>query len=76
MSKKQNLKFDSLVSIVMPAYNSEKYISDSINSVVLQTYNMWELIIVNDGSNDNTASIVKSFKKIEPRIRNSVKIYA
>ena len=51
-----------LVSIIMPLYNSEKYISDSINSVINQTYQNWELLIVDDCSMDNSVEIVKSFK--------------
>lgn len=52
----------SLVSIIMPAYNSESYIKESINSVIQQTYKTWELIIIDDCSADNTISIVNSFK--------------
>jgi len=51
-----------LVSIIMPAYNAQDYIKQSIQSVVKQTYNNWELLIINDGSTDNTVSIVESFK--------------
>ena len=58
-----------LVSIVMPAYNSEKYISDSINSVIKQTYTDWELIIIDDCSKDNTLSIVKEFQATYNNIR-------
>lgn len=51
-----------LVSIVMPSYNSEKYIKDSIESVLNQTYPFWELLIVDDCSTDKTVEIIKSFK--------------
>jgi len=47
-----------LVSIVMPVYNGEKYIDDAIRSVIQQQYIFWELIIVNDGSTDNTKNII------------------
>ncbi|HOL75210.1 MAG TPA: glycosyltransferase, partial [Bacteroidales bacterium] len=50
-----------LVSIIIPVYNGEKYISDTIQSVIDQTYKNWELIIVDDGSTDNTADVVKQF---------------
>lgn len=51
-----------LVSVIMPSYNSEKYIKDSIESVLNQTYPFWELLIVDDCSIDNTVDIIKSFK--------------
>lgn len=56
-----------LVSIVMPSYNTAKYIADSIQSVINQTYSNWELLIVDDCSTDNTEEIVASFN--DERIR-------
>lgn len=50
-----------LVSIVMPSYNCEKYIEASIKSVLSQTYTNWELLIVDDCSQDNTLKIIESF---------------
>ncbi len=50
-----------LVSIIMPSYNTGEYIADSINSVLSQTYKNWELIIVDDCSNDNTDEVINSF---------------
>ena len=52
---------NNLVSIIMPSYNTAKFISDSINSVLSQTYSNWELIIVDDCSSDNTDEIVSPF---------------
>ena len=49
------------VSIIMPAYNAEKYIAASIESVLAQTFLGWELIVIDDGSTDATAVIVKQF---------------
>ena len=50
-----------LVSIIMPSYNTAKYISDSIESIQAQTYTNWELIIVDDCSTDNSIEIIQSF---------------
>ncbi|WP_290738293.1 glycosyltransferase family 2 protein [Fibrobacter sp. UBA3718] len=50
----------SLVSIIMPSYNTAPYIAESINSVVAQTYEDWELIIVDDASTDSTDEVVNS----------------
>ncbi|MBZ5857989.1 glycosyltransferase family 2 protein [Flavihumibacter profundi] len=58
----------SLVSIIMPAYNSEKFISDAIKSVQNQSYSRWELIVVNDGSTDGTPAIINKFENEDNRI--------
>lgn len=52
---------DGLVSVIMPSWNTAKYIGDSIQSVIDQTYQNWELIIVDDCSTDNTDDVVASF---------------
>jgi len=57
-----------LVSIITPTYNHEKYIGACIESVRNQTFPDWEMIIINDGSNDNTAKIIKSFVNLDERI--------
>src|SRR4051812_16878681 len=56
-----------LVSVVMPMYNAALYVSEAIASLQSQTYEHWELIVVNDGSTDKSADIVRSFH--DPRIR-------
>ena len=57
------------VSIVMPCYNAEKYISEAIESILLQTYTNWELIIVDDGSIDESKNIINKFKQKDARIK-------
>ena len=55
---------DDLVSIIMPAYNAEKYIEEAIQSVLKQTYTNWELILVNDGSTDNSLKICEKYGEL------------
>ena len=50
-----------LISVIIPMYNAEKYISKNINSILSQTYSYFELIIVNDGSTDNSLDVVYKF---------------
>ncbi|MGE4346964.1 MAG: glycosyltransferase family 2 protein [Flavobacteriaceae bacterium] len=59
---------NSLVSIITPTFNSEKYIQQTIQSVQNQTYQNWEMIIVDDCSSDNTIQIVEEIVKQESRI--------
>ena len=64
MSKKE-----ALVSIVMPAYNCEKYVVEAINSVLAQKYRNWELLVLDDGSKDNTLRIIEEFSQKDSRIK-------
>lgn len=57
---------EGLVSVIMPSWNTEKFIAESIQSVIDQTYTNWELLIVDDCSTDNTDEVVRSFE--DPRI--------
>ena len=61
------MRHSPLVSIILPAYNAEKYIREAINSILAQTLTDFELIILDDGSADNTAKIIKSYT--DDRIR-------
>lgn len=57
-----------LVSVIVPAYNVEKYITETIDSVIGQTYTNLEIIIVNDGSSDSTPEILNLYAKRDKRI--------
>ena len=57
------------VSIITPTYNSERFIAETILSVQAQTYQNWEMIIVDDCSTDRTAEIVASFQEKDSRIK-------
>jgi glycosyltransferase involved in cell wall biosynthesis len=58
-----------LVSVLMTAYNREKYIAEAIESVLASTYKNLELIVVDDGSTDKTVEIVRAFEKKDPRVK-------
>jgi len=58
-----------LVSIVMPAYNAEKYIEQAIQCILDQTYTNWELLIADDASTDNTNAIIKKYALKDSRIK-------
>lgn len=60
---------EPLVSIITPAYNSEKFINETIKSVVEQTYKNWEMIIVDDCSHDRTCEIVNTWSEKDQRIK-------
>lgn len=60
---------NSLVSIITPCFNSEKFIAKTIQSVQNQTYTNWEMIIVDDASTDNTVSIISKFARNDKRIK-------
>lgn len=60
---------NKLISIVTASYNYEDYIKETIESVINQTYTNWELIIVDDGSKDNSVEVIKSYCKKDKRIK-------
>lgn len=70
---KSELKDYGLVSIIMPNYNGGKYLTDTIKSVLAQTYQNWELIFVDDCSTDNSLEIVNSFGDKRIRILQNEK---
>ena len=52
----------SLVSVLMPAYNHERYVAAAVESVLSQTYPEWELIVIDDASQDGTWEVLQSFE--------------
>ena len=62
-------KIYPLISVVIPAYNAEQFLDETLESVLSQTYENWECIIVNDGSTDNTESIAKKWCEKDSRFR-------
>lgn len=65
MGQEENL----IISIVVPNYNSERYIKEFLDSMIRQTYSSWELIIVDDGSSDKSPEIIKQYAETDKRIR-------
>ena len=57
------------ISIIIPVYNAEVFLNESLQSVIAQTYQDWELLIIDDCSTDNSASIIKQYVEQDSRIR-------
>src|SRR5690625_536608 len=62
-------EIQALVSVITPAYNAERFIAEAIESVQKQTYEHWEMIIVDDQSKDQTVQIVKQYVEVDDRIK-------
>lgn len=60
---------DDLISVIVPVYNGEKYLIDSLDSVLNQTYKNLEIILVDDGSTDGSLDILKHYEKIDYRVK-------
>jgi glycosyltransferase involved in cell wall biosynthesis len=58
-----------LVSIITPCYNGSKYIKETIESVLAQTYKDWEMFVIDDGSKDDSAQIVQEYAQKDSRIK-------
>ena len=63
------MKLQPLISVVIPAYNAEQFLDETLESVLSQTYENWECIIVNDGSTDSTESVAKKWCEKDSRFR-------
>ncbi len=59
---------NDLISIITPVFNVERYVARCLNSIINQTYTNWELILVNDGSTDNSGYICRDFAQKDKRI--------
>ena len=61
-------KYIPLVSVVIPTFNSENFVTEALNSVINQTYSNFEVILVDDASTDNTVDVISQYVKNDPRI--------
>lgn len=68
--------YKELVSIIMPAYNAATFIQETIQSVINQTYQNWELLIVDDASTDNTIDKIRSLEDHRIKLIPLAKIVA
>jgi glycosyltransferase involved in cell wall biosynthesis len=68
MNKPHNSEANTLISVVVPAYNAESFVGHTLTSILQQTYQNIEVIVIDDGSQDSTADIVKTFAKSDPRV--------
>lgn len=69
ISEMKDKKMKVKISVVIPVYNSEKYIRRCVDSVLAQTYQEWELVLVDDGSTDNSLSILQEYESKDERIK-------
>lgn len=58
-----------MISVIMPVYNSERYLSETIESICNQSFTDWELVIVDDGSKDNSVQIIEAYAEKDRRIK-------
>lgn len=65
----QGISVQNLISIIVPVYNTEKYLDQCIQSVLAQTYTNWELLLINDGSTDKSGKICDKYSAKDSRIR-------
>ena len=65
----ESLEYKPLISVVVPAYNVENYIPDCLESLIGQSFKDIEIIVINDGSTDNTPAIIEKYAKEDKRIR-------
>lgn len=63
------MKNNGLVSIIVPIYNASKYINLCLDSIINQSYKNIEIILVNDGSTDNSREIMENYAKMDQRIK-------
>ena len=66
---KERVKIKPLISVIVPVYNGEKFIEQCIDSITNQTLKDIEILIINDGSKDNTRNIIESIAKKDPRVK-------
>ena len=65
----KQVSINPLISIIVPIYNSDSFLDQTINSVISQTYSQWELILVNNGSTDGSKFLMDSYEKKDRRIK-------
>ncbi|KAB2867528.1 MAG: glycosyltransferase family 2 protein, partial [Bacteroidales bacterium] len=63
------MDYSPLISVIIPTYNAERFIIETLTSVINQSYTHWECIIIDDGSTDSTKEIIDEYCKADNRIK-------
>ena len=65
-----SISFNDLISVIVPVYNTEKYLPSALDSLINQTLKEIEIICVNDGSKDNSLAVLNEYKEKDNRIKD------
>lgn len=71
--EKDNKKYEKLLSVIVPVYNTEKYLKKSLDSIINASIDDMEILVINDGSTDNSETIIEEYEKNYPEIIRYIK---
>lgn len=70
LKRMDDFEESKMISIIIPVYNAEKYLKETVDSILSQSYKSIEMIIVNDGSTDGSQKIIEEYGRIDPRVKS------
>ncbi|ETK22146.1 glycosyltransferase [Pseudomonas sp. FH1] len=70
----ENANKEPLISVILPVYNGAPFLAAAIDSILQQTLNDFELIVINDGSTDDSLSILRHYESVDPRVKLRISV--